>query len=383
MLSLFVSMAYLFVILLYSQFMQATKFFMFEVFRSSFKFLKTFNGHKDSVKSIDYSTFGDDQFICSGSDDKTVCVWDVDTGKYIQSFDGHSSYVYCVKFSKYHYYNNRSNIACSSSSDNTIRFWDIKKNKQFKIFNGHTKGVYCIEFSPFNDCKYLCSGSGDKTIRLWDVEESESVHVFNGHTDSVWCLDISPLRSNNKNESNHIGIIGGNGYTICSGSNDKTIRVWDIETIKQLNVFRGHRNTVNSVKYGPNEFGINDANTILSGSLDHSVRLWDIRSGRQIQVFNEHELRVNVVEYLPLVANKEVGYSPNVICAGSGDNTIRFWDIRSNKNELYKICGDDREYYGVLCLKFASLKEKGKNNEKSNGFHLYYGSGRGPLYVWG
>ncbi|ETO11029.1 hypothetical protein RFI_26347, partial [Reticulomyxa filosa] len=84
---------------------------------------------------------------------------------------------------------------------------------------------------------------------------------------------------NNENKSNNIGVIGGNGYTICSGSFDKTIRIWDIETTKQLNIFKGHESVVMSVKYGLNEL----VNTILSGLTDTSVRLWDIRSGQQTQ----------------------------------------------------------------------------------------------------
>ncbi|ETO02874.1 WD-repeat protein, partial [Reticulomyxa filosa] len=100
--------------------------------------INTFTGHTEIVWSIDYSTFDDCQFICSGSDDKTVRVWDVDNNKKIQLFNRHSSYVYCVKFSSYHHHNHRQNVICSSSWDETIRFWDFKHNKQLQIFNGHT-----------------------------------------------------------------------------------------------------------------------------------------------------------------------------------------------------------------------------------------------------
>ncbi|ETO05103.1 WD-40 repeat protein, partial [Reticulomyxa filosa] len=218
--------------------------------------------------------------------------------KQIQSFNGHSSNVSCVKFSSYHYHSHCQNVICFLSRDKTIRFWDFKHNKQLQIFNGHAGCVYSIEFSPFNGGRYLCSGSFDNTIRLWDVETSKSLHVFNGHECSVLCVDISPLRSNSKhdnNKMNNIGVIGGNGYKICSGSWDYTIRIWDIETTKQFNVFKGHRSAVNSIKYGSNELG----NTILSGSVDKSVRLWDIRSGEQIQVFNGHTSNVHTVEYSP------------------------------------------------------------------------------------
>ncbi|ETN98399.1 WD-repeat protein [Reticulomyxa filosa] len=353
----------------------ASTIFIFDTFRSSSKLINTFTGHIDNIWSIDYSTFDDCQLICSGSEDNTVRVWDIDNNKQIQSFNGHSNNVYCVKFSSYHYHNNHQNIICSSSRDKTISFWNFKHNKQLQIFNGHTKSVYNIDFSKFNGGRYLCSGSDDKTIRLWDVETSKSLHVFDGHEHSVFCVDISPLQSiYDNNKINIIGVIGGNGYTICSGSNDNTIRIWDIETTKQLNIFRGHNGFVHSVKYGSNQL----LNTILSGSGDESVRLWDIRSCQQIQIFNGHKMYVWCVEYSPFVINNNI-INSNVICSGSSDNTIRFWDIRSNKNELYIIKGNQKEDNIIYCLKFIELKKK----DNTYDLNLCYGSRKGLIRIWG
>ncbi|ETO21946.1 hypothetical protein RFI_15259 [Reticulomyxa filosa] len=340
--------------------------------------------HKDYVWSIDYSTFDDRQLICSGSSDKTVRVWDVETNKQIRLFNQHSSYVYCAKFSPYHYHKHHRNVICSSSWDKTIRLWDFKRNQQLKIFNGHTSYVVGIDFSRFNGGRYVCSGSFDKTVCLWDVETSKSLHIFNGHTNTVWCVDFSSLQSNNKddnNKSNSIGFIGGNGYTICSGSLDKTIRIWDIETTKQLILLNKHKAAVRCVKYGSNELGISDgANAILSGSDDKSVCLWDIRSGQQIQVFNRHRHWVMTVEYSPFVVNNnKVGGSSNVICSGSTDNIIRFWDIRSNKKKLYAINGDKQDC-GIYCLKFLQLKKK---NKSACDISLCYGSRKGRISIWG
>ncbi|ETO21859.1 WD-40 repeat-containing protein [Reticulomyxa filosa] len=301
----------------------AKTLFIFDTFRSSSKLLKTFGGYTMCVNSIDYSTFDGSQFICSASNDNTVCVWNVDTKKQIRSFSEHSDCVNCVKFSQYHYHNHRLNVVCSSSWDKTIRFWDIKNNQQLQLFDQHIYGVYCIEFSPFNGGRYLCSGSIDTAIRLWDVETSKALHVFYGHASSVRCVDISPVQNNNKNDnkSNNIGVIGGNGYTICSGSWDNTIRIWDIETTKQLNLLNGHEKTVNSVKYESSK----SKNTILSGSDDKSVRLWDIRSGQQIQMFNGHTSNVYAVEYSPFVVNNiEAGIYSNVICSGSAIKQFAF-----------------------------------------------------------
>ncbi|ETO33008.1 WD-40 repeat protein [Reticulomyxa filosa] len=366
---------------------QAVTILMLDAFCLSSKLLQTFTGHNFCVNNIDYSRFDDNQYICSGSYDNTVRVWDVKNNKQIQLFNGHLGYVYCVKFSPYHYYNHCNTVICSSSSDNTIRFWDIKDNRQLQIFSGHADGICGIDLSSFNYGHYLCSGSFDTTIRLWDVETSKSLHVFKGHENSVWCVDFSPVKSNsdnNDNKSNIIGVIGGNGYTICSGSKDKTIRIWDIETVKPVVVFKGHEHWIRSAKYGSNKLGIcGGENTILSGSWDKSIRLWDIRSGQQIQVFNGHTHWVAAVEYSPFVVdNIEFGSSSNVICSGSWDNSIRFWDIRSNKKELHAINGDEDDD-GIICLKFIQLKRKRKGNNARSYIKLCYGSGNGPIRIWG
>ncbi|ETO35376.1 hypothetical protein RFI_01687, partial [Reticulomyxa filosa] len=89
---------------------------------------------------------------------------------------------------------------------------------------------------------------------------------------------------------------------------------------------------------------------------------------------------VNKFKYSMDIKNN-IGNS-NVICSGSDDNTIRFWDIRSSKNELYMIKGDKEENNGILCFKFIVLRKK-KTKDIKYDLNLCYGSGKGPIRICG
>ncbi|ETO35017.1 WD-40 repeat protein [Reticulomyxa filosa] len=133
-------------------------------------------------------------------------------------------------------------------------------------------------------------------------------------------------------------------------------------------LFNKYLKNINRVKFSLYYCHNNSRNIICSSSSDNTIRLWDILSGQQIQVFNGHKYSVYTVEYSPFVVNNIEFVSSNVICSGSSDNTIRFWDIRSNRNELHIINGDNKDY-GISCLKFIQLKS---NNDNRRGINLCY-----------
>ncbi|ETN98503.1 WD-40 repeat-containing protein [Reticulomyxa filosa] len=147
--------------------------------------------------------------------------------KQIQSFNGHSYAVYCVKFSQYHYHNNRQNVIFSSSFDNTIRFWDFKHNQQF------------VKYGSNELVNTILSGSVDKSIRLWDIRSRKQIQIFNGHTNQVWFVEYTSFVIKNGS---------GNSNVICSGSLDNTIQFWDIRSNKnELYVIKGNDKEDNGI----------------------------------------------------------------------------------------------------------------------------------------
>ncbi|ETN97734.1 WD-40 repeat protein, partial [Reticulomyxa filosa] len=126
------------------------------------KLRKAFRKHAKCVYSIHLSSFENGKYLGSGSQDKTVRIWDVNVTKELVSFEGHSEPVHCVKFSDYHYHNNHGVVIASASNDKTICLWNLTTKKMLATLKGHQRGVKSIQFSSFSGGRYLCSGSNDK-----------------------------------------------------------------------------------------------------------------------------------------------------------------------------------------------------------------------------
>ncbi|KAF7346291.1 WD-REPEATS-REGION domain-containing protein [Mycena sanguinolenta] len=292
--------------------------------------------HTQPVSSAAFSPDG--KRIVSGSWDRTVCVWDAESGEVIAGpFNGHTSIVKSVAFSP------DGKWIVSGSQDNTVRVWDAESGEVVAgPFNGHTNSVTSVSFS--SDGKWILSGSSD-TVCVWDAESGEIVAgPFNSHTSAVFSVAFSPdgkrIVSGSEDNSVHVwdtesgAVVAGpfNGHTnwvlsvafspdgkkIVSGSQDNTVRVWDAESGEVVaGPFNGHIRSVTSVAFSP------DGKHIVSGSEDKTVHVWDAESGEIVSnPVNGHTGAVFSVAFSP---------DGKQIVSGSSDNTVRVWDAESGE----------------------------------------------------
>jgi WD40 repeat protein len=232
----------------------------------------------------------DGAHIIAGSDDKDVYMWDAQSGALVRRFTGHQHWVRSVAFSP------DGAFIVSGSHDKTLRVWDTQSGGMVRLVTGQEKSIRSVAFSP--NSAYIVSGSDDMSVQVWDARSGAVVHRLAGHEDSVRSVMFSP-----------------DGTLIISGSDDKTIRIWNARTGASVLRLEGHEEFVASVAFSP------DGARIASGSYDKTVRLWDAQSGTMLHSLAGHGKWVRSVAFSPDSA---------YIVSGSDDKTVRVWDLESD-----------------------------------------------------
>ena len=163
--------------------------------------LTTLKGHQDQVRAAAFSM--DDKTVVTGADDKTVRLWDVETGKEKATFAGHAEPVVFVASGP------AGKILASVSTDGVFKLWDATAKKEIRTPKDQ-KAVRCAAFSP--DGKLVAVGGDGGIVMVLDAATGEERARLRGHKDSVRALAFSP-----------------DSRTIISGSQDKTAKLWQLE----------------------------------------------------------------------------------------------------------------------------------------------------------
>ncbi|AFY32991.1 serine/threonine-protein kinase [Calothrix sp. PCC 7507] len=249
------------------------------------KELHTLRGHTGKVYAVAISPDG--QSVVSGSDDKTIKIWDLNTGKERHTLTGHQGLISSVAISP------DGQTIVSASYDKTIKTWNLNTGAEIRTSKGHSGEILAVAISPNGE--KIVSGSADKSIKIWHLKTGKEILTIPAHTLDVNALAISP-----------------NSQLLVSGSDDKTVKLWNLNTGKAIRTFEGHLADVNAIAFSPN------GEYIATGSDDKTVKVWNLYTGEAIITFTGHSAEVYAVAFSP---------DGKTLVSGSKDKTIRIWQI--------------------------------------------------------
>lgn len=160
----------------------------------------------------------DSRLLVTASDDKTLKIWELSSGKSLKTLKGHSNYVFCCNF------NPQSNLIVSGSFDESVRIWDVRTGKCLKTLPAHSDPVSAVHFN--RDGSLIVSSSYDGLCRIWDTASGQCLKtLIDDDNPPVSFVKFSP-----------------NGKYILAATLDNTLKLWDYSKGKCLKTYTGHKN---------------------------------------------------------------------------------------------------------------------------------------------
>ncbi|KAJ6250286.1 iron hydrogenase [Anaeramoeba flamelloides] len=249
--------------------------------------LLVLKGHTQSVNTITT----DSTRCYSGSNDKTIRIWSLETGYCNSQLIGHEGSITSIR--------QYDGILYSCDSAGILKSWKTSNDELKLTFRGHTQRITTF----FVDKHFgLFSASSDTSIISWDTNDGTIKQKFEGHDDYISQVHLEP-----KSE------------TLYSTSFDKTLVSWDLITGQIEHKFVGHKDWILTMKYDK------ESNLIYTGSQDKTVRIWDPRTRECVQILNGHKYAIGRLEIY-----KKFLYT------GSWDSTIGVFNLaKPKKNPLF------------------------------------------------
>lgn len=287
-------------------------------------------GHTGSITAVQFDAAAHSDVVVTGDTVGNVMIWRFSTGEAVKTITkAHNGTVLSLHFDQ--------RYLVTGGKDGKVKLWNrrplhvnhidipafaarpsegdrYQEYSPVATFDGHNAAVNAVTLKD----NVLVSGSGDRTICIWSLQTGKILHKVNTHQRGIACLQY-------------------NGRFIVSGSTDESVRIYDIDQEMEIACLKGHTDLVRSVRAVSDNS--RNVRTIFSGSYDGSIRIWEQVPGSQ-EWQTSHQLHLN--GFLASVGGHPDedadGFSNRIfsidldanrfVCSGQGP-TIRVCDLRS------------------------------------------------------
>jgi len=333
---------------------------------------KIFTNHSDYIDSATFSS--DATRLITTSDDDTVKVWDIATGKELHTFYGFSDEVESIALSP----DQKLLAVGAGGSYNTwILLLDAHTGQEIRWLDGHNDIIFDLDFSP--DGTRLASASRDGTAKIWDITTGREVYTSE-KAGIMFSVNFSPdgkmlamtngqgIFAIDVTNQSEVYTLQANLYTpdsnafspdgnILAWSNGDSIFLLNTYTGQKLSTIQDHGNSVRTVLFSPDGKLVA---TVFDGNIKFDrniIKVWDVSTKHNLHTIDWH--------YVMALA-----FSPDscLLAASSLNGDIKIWDISSGR-ELTTLKGHSSVVSDILF--------------SPDGTRLYSASWDGTVIVWG
>jgi WD40 repeat protein len=288
----------------------------------------TLTGHAGAVRTV--AATPDGKFAASTSEDKTLRLWDLTSGKQTRQIDlPVPSFTAALR-------PDGSQIAVVGS-DNRVRIHDLTDGKVVTTLEGYAGQVLCVAYSP--DARWLATGTADNLVRVWDLPRTPKNPVptakdLKGHgkpvrqvafaaaelvvsasedgTVRLWTTIGAKETRSMAHGAPVVGLaVSAAAQLVAGGGADGQVKVWRLSDGGLIRGLTAHSKPVFAMEFSK------DGKELVTGGEDQTVLVWDPQSGQLLHRFSGHAGPVICAGFGP---------SNGMVLSASADKTVKVWN---------------------------------------------------------